>query len=97
LLNLADKGPDHSQPCIDIVLHDFLKGHLSLTLFMDRVHHHLCLLLLNLPQLLIFFEQPFFNLTQSPIELVEESLLNLLDILSWLSLVACIESLVSWC
>jgi hypothetical protein len=64
---------------------------------MDRVHHHLCLLLLNLPQLLIFLEQPFFNLTQSPIELFEESLLNLLDILSWLSLVACIESLVSWC
>jgi hypothetical protein len=50
-----------------------------------------------MPQLLIFLEQPFFNLTQSPIELVEESLLNLLDILSWLSLVACIESLISWC
>jgi hypothetical protein len=58
------------------------------------------LLLLNLPQLLIFLQQLFFNLTQSPIELVEEGLLNLLDVFCRLSLVvivACILSLVSWC
>jgi hypothetical protein len=97
--NLADKWPDYSQPCINIVLHNLFKFHLSLTVFMDLIHHLLGLLLLNLPQFLIFLQQLFFNLTQSPIELVEEGLLNLLDVVCRLSLVviACIVSLVSWC
>jgi hypothetical protein len=67
---------------------------------MDLIHHLLGLLLLNLPQFLIFLDQSFFNLTQSRIKLVEEGLLNLLDVFCRLSLVvivACIVSLVSWC
>jgi hypothetical protein len=99
-LNLADKGPDYSQSCIYVLLHNLFKVHLSLAVFMDLIHHLLGLLLLNLPQLLIFLDQSFFNLTQSRIKLVEEGLLNLLDVFCRLSLVvivACIVSLVSWC
>jgi hypothetical protein len=34
-LNLADKRPDYSQSCINILLHNLLKVHLSLAVFMD--------------------------------------------------------------